>query len=72
MTRADHLTWAKERALAELDAGSPDNAMTSIYSDLRKHAELADHQGLELGAMLSFAGHLSTHPQVRDWIEGIR
>ncbi len=32
MNRAQHIAWVKQRALAELDAGSVDNAMASIGS----------------------------------------
>lgn len=71
-TRAEHLAWAKERALEYVDAGDPVNALASLQSDLRKHPETADHQGLELGAMLAFGGQLTTPAQVREWIEGLR
>lgn len=42
MTRAEHLTWAKGRALELLDAGDPQQALTSMLSDLGKHEELRD------------------------------
>lgn len=36
----DHLTQVRERALAELDAGSPsETAIASVLSDLAKHPE---------------------------------
>jgi len=45
-TRAEHLDWAKQRALAYL----PDwqNAMASFVSDLNKHDETAGHAVQEL------------------------
>lgn len=71
MTRAEHLAWAKERALEYVDAGDVPNALASINSDMRKHPETAEHSGLELGMMLALGGHLQTPAQMREWIEGI-
>lgn len=70
MTRAEHLAWAKERALEYVDAGELTNANASLLSDLRKHPELADHAGIELGMMLLFSGHLSNERDMREWIQG--
>lgn len=64
MTRAEHLAWAKERALEELDRGSYVNAVASMISDLRKHEELENH----LGIMLFIGVHNAD--QARRWIEG--
>jgi hypothetical protein len=50
VTRAEHLAWAKQRALEYLDRGELDNAFASMVSDCRKHPELESHIGLELGA----------------------
>jgi hypothetical protein len=67
MTRAEHLQWAKDRALAYLPA-NPVEAMTSMMSDLTKHAELKNHAGLRIAPMF-YGGHKD--PQgVRRWIEG--
>lgn len=70
------MAWCKQRALDELDADptgdGPVNALSSLQSDLRKHPDTEQHQGLELGALLAFGGHLQTERQVREWIEGIR
>ena len=51
MTRSEHLTWCKQRALEYLPANLTE-AMTSMLSDLGKHIELADHPGKELGFKL--------------------
>ena len=72
MNRAEHLAWAKGRALQELEAGSTTTALASIQSDLRKHPELADHTGLGLMMALAMGGHLTTHSEVREFIEGLR
>ncbi|HEY5482802.1 MAG TPA: hypothetical protein VIK31_03185 [Propionibacteriaceae bacterium] len=69
-TRAEHLAWCKERALAYVDQGDAVNAWSSFVSDLRKHPETHDHAALELGTMLAFTGHLSTVKDVRDFING--
>ncbi len=70
-TRADHVTWVKERALAELDAGSAVNAIASVTSDMNKHAATAGHPAIELMMILAMAGHLDSDRQVREFIEGI-
>jgi hypothetical protein len=70
MTRAEHLAWSKTRALQYVDAGDLVNASASLNSDLRKHPELADHAGIELGMMLQMGGHLATAREMREWIRG--
>lgn len=70
MSRAEHLAWAKERALEYIGAGDPQQAITSLFSDLRKHDDLRDHGAIELGSMLLFGGHLSGVREAREFIEG--
>ena len=70
MNRAEHLKWAKDRAIGELDAGSTTNAFASMASDLGKHEELAGHGGLELGFLLAVAGLMERPDQLQNWIEG--
>lgn len=70
VTRAEHLRWAKDRALAYADRGDVVNTLASLTSDLRKHPETEDHPGPQLGLMLAMAGALSTPHQLRDWVEG--
>ena len=38
-TRADHLNWAKQRALKYVELGDLPNALASMMSDLEKHPE---------------------------------
>lgn len=71
-TAAEHLAWAKGRALEYVDQGNVPDALASIGSDLRKHPDTADHGGLELMGMLMLSGHLQTPAEVRDFIEGLR
>lgn len=74
MDRTEHLAWAKQRALAELDAdpvGGWVTAMNSIHLDFAEHPELASHQGPMLMAGLAFAGYLTNNQQVRDFIDGL-
>lgn len=70
MTRAEHLAWAKGRALEYVDQGDLVNASASMASDLRKHPELADHAGVELMMMQMVAGMLDTPAKMRHFIEG--
>ena len=69
-TRAEHLAWCKERALAYVDAGDLRNALASMVSDLRKHPDTEDHAGVELGMILMLGGFLGTAREMRDHIEG--
>jgi hypothetical protein len=72
MTRAQHLAWAKERALAYVDTGDLTAAFTSLSSDLTKHPELGAASTIqnELGLMQLMAGQLESPKQMREWIEG--
>lgn len=64
MTRAEHLAWAKERALEYVIAGDVLGAIASMLSDLRKHPELEKHMGIILFLTVR------TPDQAKRWIEG--
>lgn len=70
MTRAEHLAWCKERALAYVDDGDNHNAFASLASDLSKHPDTQGHGAIELGMMQLMAGQLETARDMRDFIEG--
>lgn len=71
MTRAEHLAWCKQRALAYLDgAGSVQEAFASMASDLQKHPLTADHPGAIIGMGLLAGGHLNEPAAMRRYIEG--
>ncbi len=70
MTRAEHLDWAKQRALEYMDEGDSVNAIASMLSDLSKHPETVEHAGIELTGMLLLGGHLDSPDKVRAHIEG--
>lgn len=69
-TRAEHLAWCKQRAIAELDAGDVANAFSSMASDLGKHPETENHAAIQFGMMMLMGGHLSRPDQMRRFIEG--
>ena len=72
MTRDEHLTWCKERALEYVDRGELDNAVASMGSDLGKHEDTrnpANNGLLMLGLMHVMDGDAAA---VRRWIEGFR
>jgi len=71
MTRAEHLAWAKQRALDCIDSDGPATAWASMVSDLGKHSKLANHTGLGLGSMLLIAGHNNSPEAMREFIEGM-
>jgi hypothetical protein len=69
MTRAEHLQWAKDRALAYLP-DSPREAVTSMLSDLGKHDEtkrVLDGPIGMIGIMEAAQGSVGS---VRRFIEG--
>ena len=70
MTRAERLTWAKNRAIEYIDSGDLQGAFASMVSDLGKHPETANHIAIPLGAQMLFAGLLSRPEQMREFIEG--
>jgi hypothetical protein len=71
MDRTEHMNWVKQRALDELAASGPIQALASFQSDLSKRPETKDHSGLMLSMMLASQGHLQTPHQVREFIEGL-
>lgn len=68
--RALHLEWCKQRALAYCDEGCLQLALSSMFSDLKKHPKTADHPAIGLGVGLILSGDLNTRGQVRKFIEG--
>lgn len=68
VTRQEHLTWCKQRALEYVDAGDLQQAFASMLSDLGKHPETVRHSGRELRVMLYTGGHLRTPAQMRKFI----
>lgn len=71
MTRAEHISWCKQRALEYLDAHEVSSAIASMMSDLRKHPETENHIGATLGAgLILVPGWVRNEAEVRRWIEG--
>jgi hypothetical protein len=68
--RAQHLEWCKKRALAYVDQGYLQEALSSMLSDLAKHPKTADHPGIEPAQGRMAFGNLTTSGQVREFIEG--
>jgi hypothetical protein len=69
-TRAEHLAWCKERALAYADRGDKVNAIASMCSDLRKHPETENHAGAQLMVMLAMTSKFDQPGELRKFIEG--
>jgi hypothetical protein len=71
MARDEHLEWAKRRALEYVEAGEPSQGFTSMLSDLRKHPELEDHPGNDIGVgFMCIPGWIQNREEVRRWIVG--
>jgi hypothetical protein len=69
-SRAAHLAWCKQRALAYVEAGDLQGAFASMGSDLRKHPDTDNPHIQALGLGLMMNGHLDTQAKMRDWING--
>lgn len=72
MSRAEHLQWAKDRALEYANRGDFSNAYASFLSDLGKHSGLMDARELcaSLGGRLLAGGHLNSIREMTNWVEG--
>ena len=69
-TRAEHMRWAKDRALEYVNSGDLNEALASMTSDLGKHPETQGHMAIGLGISMAASGHLSTASEMRKFIEG--
>jgi hypothetical protein len=67
MTRAEHLAWAKQRALEYLPS-EPVTAISSMLSDLNEHRDLQNHPGMVMSPMAY--GRHNDPAEVRNWIKG--
>lgn len=70
-TRAEHLAWAKERALEYVEMGDLTGAFTSFASDMGKHPETQPMMPFisMVGMPMLIGGHLNTREAMRKWIE---
>lgn len=69
-TRAEHLQWAKDRAIECLKTGDVNNAFASFQSDMAKHKETKFHIYLPIFAAKFLGGMLNTPDAMRREIEG--
>lgn len=70
MTRSEYITWAKQRALETLNKGNLVAAFTSMHFDMLKREDTNDPSLANLGITQLASGDLSTHEQMKNWIEG--
>lgn len=68
MTRAEHLDWCKQRALAHLPE-NPSEALVSMLDGLSEHPETKDHPNIQDVAALVLADGLSTAHEVEEFIK---
>lgn len=68
LTAAEHIAWAKGRALEYVDAGDLTNAISSLISDLQKHPATLHHK-VAARAMDGYVLALSGADAVRQWVE---
>lgn len=72
MTRAEHLQWCKDRAMAYVDRGDLVNAVASMMSDLDKHEETKSTGGAlaMLGIMAAMQAQNGDQAAVERYIKG--
>lgn len=72
MTRAEHLQWAKDRALQYVEQRDHSAALASLVSDLGKHEELQKSEAIakDLGLRLLMAGLLNQPDEMKKFITG--
>jgi hypothetical protein len=73
MNRAQHMAWAKQRALEAMENGTPQMALDSLISDMTKHPETDNPFRLQF-AQEEGARVLQTESAqlMRAFIEGFR
>jgi hypothetical protein len=69
-TRAEHLQWCKDRALAYCHRGDINQAVASMVSDMRKHPETADHPAIEIMFQMHFARMFKSAEECAKYIRG--
>lgn len=69
-TRAEHIDWCKQRALAYVETNQLEEAVTSMASDLQKHPETKDHPARGIMLLALMTGNLSTKENARHFIQG--
>jgi hypothetical protein len=71
VTRAEHISWCKQRALEYVERNELSDAVASMLSDLRKHPETENHIGGTLGVgMMMIPGWIRNRGEVTKWIDG--
>jgi hypothetical protein len=72
VTRAEHLAWAKQRALEYADQGDTGSAMSSLTQDLALHPETKESCSVvaELMMPLAMTGEFEKPGELRKFIEG--
>ena len=71
MTRAEHLAWAKKRALEHVDRGELQHALDSMISDMRKHPASFDYAWAEAALAQWMEGKLDTQDKMRALINNL-
>lgn len=71
-TRAEHLAWAKERALAELETSGKTAAIASMMQDLTswEGGAMYDDMTFLSGMMLEAGMFRNSDAEMRAWIDG--
>ena len=68
MNRAEHLQWAKDRALEILETGTTAEAYTSFLSDMGNHDETREHPMLTPGFQMLWSGMITSKDDMKKFI----
>jgi len=71
ITRAEHLAWAKRRALEYCDRGELQHALDSLIADVGKHPEMHDLSWAESACVKWMEGKLDTQKKMREFINSL-
>jgi hypothetical protein len=69
VNRAEHLRWAKDRAIEYADRGETAEAIASLGSDLNKHPDTKGHVGMQLMMMMAISRQFERPGELRKFIE---
>lgn len=68
MTRAEHIRWAKQRALEYIELGDLQQAYSSMVSDLNKHEDT--WKMMDVLTLVGLGALRAGKEPLREWITG--
>ena len=72
-TRTMHLSWCKDKAIAEIDDGHPEQitqALQTLIADLGNHPETKHHPLIAIATLEAFGGHINSKEELERLLSG--